>query len=125
DDFTARAGNETRVAIANDRVTDLPMRITRPAPEAAESPVNLSITLEQPDKKLALFGSSDRHLRMIRETFGVQVVSRDDELRISGEKEQVGRAAAVLDQMQRRLRKQDWLSTEEVGSAVKAAMDSD
>jgi phosphate starvation-inducible protein PhoH and related proteins len=87
--------------------------------------VNLSITLEQPDKKLALFGSSDRHLRMIRETFGVQVVSRDDELRISGEKEQVGRAAAVLDQMQRRLRKQDWLSTEEVGSAVKAAMDSD
>ncbi|MBC8106482.1 MAG: PhoH family protein, partial [Anaerolineae bacterium] len=87
--------------------------------------MNLSITLEQPDKKLALFGSSDRHLRMIRETFGVQIVSRDDELRIAGEKEPVGRAAAVLDQMQRKLRKQDWLSTEEVGAAVKAAMDSD
>ncbi len=87
--------------------------------------MNLSITLEQPDKKLALFGSSDRHLRMIRETFGVQLVSRDDELRITGEREQVGRAAAVLDQMQRRLRKQDWLSTEEVGAAVKSAMDQD
>ena len=62
---------------------------------------------------------------MIREAFGVQLVNRDDELRIAGEREQVGRAAAVLDQMQRKLRKQDWLSTEEVGAAVKSAMDQD
>src|SRR5690242_2442116 len=46
--------------------------------------VNLSITLEQPSKKLALFGSADRHLRLIRDAFGVQVVNRDDELRLSG-----------------------------------------
>jgi len=87
--------------------------------------VNLSITLEQPDKKLALFGSADRHLRMIRDTFGVQVVSRDDELRLSGEKEQVSRAAAVLDQMQRKLRRQDWLSSEDVGEALKSAVQAD
>src|SRR5688500_2453462 len=62
---------------------------------------------------------------MIREAFGVQLVNRDDELHITGEREQVGRAAAVLDQMQRKLRKQDWLSTEEVGAAVKSAMDQD
>jgi hypothetical protein len=36
--------------------------------------VNLNIAIEQPDKKLALFGSADRHLRMIRDTFGVQIV---------------------------------------------------
>src|SRR5262245_6828450 len=53
--------------------------------------VNLSIALEQPDKKLALFGSADRYLRMIRDAFGVQIVSRDEELRISGEREQVGK----------------------------------
>ena len=47
--------------------------------------VNLNISLEQPDKKLALFGSADRYLRMIRDAFGVQVVSRNDELKISGE----------------------------------------
>jgi phosphate starvation-inducible protein PhoH and related proteins len=80
--------------------------------------VTQSISLEQPEKKLALFGSADRHLRMIRDTFGVQVVSRDDELRISGDREQVGKAAAVLDQMQRKLRRQDWLTTEEVGDAI-------
>ena len=83
--------------------------------------MNLSITLEQPDKKLALFGSADRYLRMIRDTFGVQLVSRDDEVRISGEKEQVSKAAMVLEQMQRKLRRQDWLSTEDVGTAIARA----
>jgi phosphate starvation-inducible PhoH-like protein len=87
--------------------------------------VNLNITLEQPDKKLALFGSADKHLRMIRDAFGVQVVSRDDELRLSGDREQVGKAALVLDQMQRKLRRQEWLSLEDVGNALKAAMNQE
>jgi phosphate starvation-inducible protein PhoH and related proteins len=90
-----------------------------------QSFVNLNITLEQPGKKLALFGSSDRYLRMIRDTFGVQVVSREDELRLSGEKEQVSKAAAVLDQMQKTLRRQDWLSAEDVGRAIGSAADQD
>jgi phosphate starvation-inducible PhoH-like protein len=85
--------------------------------------VTLSITLEQPDKRLALFGSADRYLRMIRDTFGVQVVNRDDELKITGERDQVGKAAAVLDQMQRKLRRQDWLSVEDVGHAIGRAAD--
>ena len=84
--------------------------------------MNLNITLEQPEKKLALFGSADRYLRMIRETFGVQIVSRDDELRVAGERDQVSKAAAVLDQMQRKLRRQDWLSSEDVGQAIGLAM---
>src|SRR3954447_26187855 len=60
---------------------------------------------------------------MIRDTLGVNVVSREDELRLTGEREQVSKAAAVLDQMQRKLRRQDWLSSEDVGNALKAAMD--
>jgi phosphate starvation-inducible PhoH-like protein len=80
--------------------------------------VNLSINLEQPDKKLALFGSADRHLRMIRDTFGVQVVNRNDEIRLSGDRDQVSKAAAVLEQMQKKLRRQDWLSVDDVGDAI-------
>jgi phosphate starvation-inducible PhoH-like protein len=80
--------------------------------------VNLSITLEQPSKKLALFGSADRHLRLIRDAFSVQVVNRDDELRLAGENDNVGKAAKVLDQLQRKLRKQDWLTTQEVEQAI-------
>jgi phosphate starvation-inducible PhoH-like protein len=86
-----------------------------------ETPVNLNISLEQPDKKLALFGSADRYLRMIRDAFGVQLVGRDDQLRITGESDQVGKAAAVLEQMQKKLRRQDWLSTEDVGTAITQA----
>src|SRR5207253_9875625 len=98
----------------------IPRDVTKAAVLVAT--VNLSITLEQPDKKLALFGSADRHLRLIRDTFGVQLVSRDDELKISGEKEQVSKAAAVLDQMQRKLRRQDWLSVDDVGQAIGRAV---
>jgi phosphate starvation-inducible PhoH-like protein len=83
--------------------------------------VNLSITVEQPEKKVALFGSADRYLRLIRDTFGVQVINRDDELRLSGESQQVSKAASVLDQMQRKLRRQDWLSAEDVGNAIRKA----
>jgi phosphate starvation-inducible PhoH-like protein len=90
-----------------------------------QAAVNLNITLEQPDKKLALYGSADKHLRMIRDAFGVQIVARDDGLRLSGDSNQVGKAALVLDQMQRKLRRQDWLSTEDVGNAVKSAMDQE
>jgi phosphate starvation-inducible PhoH-like protein len=82
--------------------------------------VNLNIALEQPDKKLALFGAADRYLRMIRETLSVNIVARNDALRLSGEKEQVSQAAAVLDQLQRKLRRQDWLSTEDVSQALKS-----
>jgi len=87
--------------------------------------VNLSLTLEHPEKKLALFGSADRYLRMIRDTFGVQVVTRDDEVRLSGDKEQVSKAAAVLEQMQKKLRRQDWLSADDVGQAIQKAADQD
>jgi phosphate starvation-inducible PhoH-like protein len=82
--------------------------------------VNLSISLEQPEKKLALFGAADRHLRMLRETFGVTVVHRDEELHLGGEREQVGKAAAVLEQMQKKLRRQEWLSMEDVGTAIRS-----
>jgi phosphate starvation-inducible protein PhoH and related proteins len=84
--------------------------------------VNLSIALEQPQKRLALFGAADRHLKMLREAFGIQVTNRDDELHLAGERDAVAKAAAVLDQMQRRLRRQEWLSQEDVSQAIGSAI---
>jgi phosphate starvation-inducible PhoH-like protein len=80
--------------------------------------VNLSINLEQPDKKLALFGAADRNLRLLREELGVQLICRNDEIRLSGKPEQVNKAALVLEQMQRKLRVQDWLSTQDITDAI-------
>ena len=87
--------------------------------------MNLSITVEQPDKKLALFGSADKYLRMIRDAFGVQVTNRGDELRIAGDGDQVNKAAAVLEQMQKTLRRQDWISPDDVGKAIGRASAND
>jgi phosphate starvation-inducible PhoH-like protein len=85
--------------------------------------VHLNIALEQPEKKLALFGAADRHLRMIRDTFAIQVIFRNDELRLTGERQQVNKAAAVLEKMQKKLRRQEWLSVEDVGAAIGDAAD--
>ena len=83
--------------------------------------MNLTIPLEQPDKRLALFGAADRYLRLIRENFGVQVVSRGDELRLVGADDAIQKAAAVLHQMQLRLRKKEWLSDQDVSEAIRNA----
>lgn len=85
---------------------------------AAGIAVNLSIAVEQPDKKLALLGASDRHLRMIRDAFGIQLSCRDDELRLNGERDQVSMAATVIQEMQKELRRRDWISAEEVGKTI-------
>lgn len=87
--------------------------------------MNLSITLEQPERKLALFGPADRNLRIVREALGVGMVARDDELRLTGETEAVGRAARVLEQMQQRLKRREHLSIEDVGDAIRIVQESD
>lgn len=80
--------------------------------------MNLSIAVEQPEKKVALLGASDRHLRMIRDAFGVQVSCRDDEIRLSGDQSQVSKAAAVVDVIQKHLRRREWITVDEVGKAI-------
>lgn len=88
-------------------------------------PLNLSIALQQPEKRLALFGPSDRYLRMVREACGVSIISRDDELRLSGDGDRVQMAAGVIESMQKQLRRQDWLSQEQVAEAILSASEQD
>jgi phosphate starvation-inducible PhoH-like protein len=48
----------------------------------------------------------------------VQIVYRDDELKLTGSDENIARATAVLESMQKKLRRQEWLSNEDVNSAI-------
>jgi len=57
------------------------------------------LTIPEDSERLALFGSRDRHLKMVREAFGVQVSARGDSLRLDGSTENVDRAAVVLREM--------------------------
>jgi phosphate starvation-inducible PhoH-like protein len=80
--------------------------------------LEIVITLDDEAKRQALFGSQDKHLRLIRQELRVQITARDDALRVLGHPEGVERAAAVLEQMQRRLATRTHLSTEEVGELI-------
>jgi len=81
--------------------------------------VNIQLELENSEKRLALFGPSDRHLRVIRQLLDVQITSRGELLNVSGDADAVDRAAAVVTTLQKKLRKQDWLSDIDVAEAIR------
>jgi phosphate starvation-inducible protein PhoH and related proteins len=66
--------------------------------------VELTITLESPEKRGSLFGPADKHLRMIRDALGVQIFAREGQVKISGAPAGVSRAAAIIEQLQRSMR---------------------
>ena len=95
-----------------------------PNPAYTSPTVTLNIAIEQPDKRLALFGPADRNLRMLREAFAVTVTFRDEQLRLSGPPDQVERAAGVVEKLQQHLRKKDYLSQEDVSIAFREALNA-
>ena len=64
----------------------------------------LDITVQVPSGAagLAVVGAGERHLKMIRETLGVNIASRNGAVRIQGDPAPVSAAKAVLDQLARR-----------------------
>jgi len=82
------------------------------------SEANLTLTLDDRDEALQLFGSRDQHLRLIRESLGVRLVARGDTMQIEGSEEQVNRADRVFQQLRQMLRKQGKISSEEVKTVL-------
>jgi len=80
--------------------------------------LDLVIRLEDPANRIGLFGSADRHLRLIRDVLGVRISARDSSVKLSGETSQVGKAAAVIDRLQNMLRVRDHLNEELVSEAI-------
>ncbi len=76
--------------------------------------MELTITLDDPAKRVQLFGTGDAHLRKIREICDVHITARDGQVRITGTKEAVTKAALILEEMQARLKKADHLKEEDV-----------
>jgi phosphate starvation-inducible PhoH-like protein len=83
--------------------------------------VELSITLENPQKAEALFGPGDRNLRTIRDALGVQIFAMHGQVKVTGPARNVTRAAAVLEELQRALRHKQELSENAVAEALNAA----
>jgi len=80
--------------------------------------LEITIQLDSIHKRLDLFGSSDSHLRLLRESFDVRVTARQDKVIITGKDSNVAGAAEVIDKMQKHLLKHGSLSATDVSSIV-------
>src|SRR5438067_2301733 len=77
-----------------------------------------TITLDDRDEALMLFGSRDQHLRLLRDALGVRFVARGETVQIDGDELKVGKAERVFQQLRLMLRKQGKLSPEDVRTVI-------
>jgi phosphate starvation-inducible PhoH-like protein len=77
-----------------------------------------TITLDDRDEAVRLFGNRDQFLREVRDALGVRLVARGDTVQIKGTEEQIDRALRVFQQLRSMLRTQEKLSLEDVRTVV-------
>src|SRR5271170_6711073 len=75
---------------------------------------SLTLTLDNRDEALLLFGSRDQNLRLIRETLGVRLVARGDFVHVEGPPDKVDQAQRIFQQLRLLLKKQGKLTQETV-----------
>jgi len=80
--------------------------------------LEVTIQLDSADKQLELFGPADSHLRLLRQSLGVQITARRNNLIIDGAESDVNRACEVIKRMQRRLVKGGSLSAHDVSALL-------
>ena len=80
--------------------------------------MEVTIQLDSVDKQVELFGPTDSYLRLLRQSFDVQITARDANLIISGKADDVNRTAEIIDKMQKRLIKHGSLSPETVETYI-------
>ncbi len=79
----------------------------------------LTITLNGGhDAHMQLYGPGDCNLRMIREVLGVRIFARGPNLKLMGEADAVGKAAAVFEDLQSRLKSKPELTIDDVAEAL-------
>jgi phosphate starvation-inducible PhoH-like protein len=86
---------------------------------------SVTLTLENRDEALLLFGSRDQFLRLIRDSLGVRIVARGDVIHIEGSETQVDQAERVFQQLRLMLRKQGNLTLENVRSVLAVVQQND
>jgi phosphate starvation-inducible protein PhoH and related proteins len=80
--------------------------------------MELIVTLHEPHRRTELFGAGDRYLRRIRDEFNVRTEARSENLRLRGDAVAVGKAAAVLEKLQERLRGRKYLLDEDLDEVL-------
>ncbi len=63
--------------------------------------MELTVPIDDPSRRGALYGTADRNLRLIRAAFDVRISARDNTVHLSGSGDAVRRAAQVIENLQR------------------------
>lgn len=84
-----------------------------------------TIQIDQPQRAAELFGPGDANLRTLREAFGVQIFARGNVIKLTGAGGNVSKAAAVLEELQRDLRRNKPIDAERVANAIGRAAAAD
>ena len=80
--------------------------------------MELTLTLDEATRPLALFGENDRNLRLIRDTLGVRIAARNGMLKLSGPSDAVSRAVELIEELRGSLKNRAHLSPTDVASAI-------
>ena len=82
------------------------------------SPYQNTVILENDAEASILYGSHDRHLRLVRDAFQIQLVARHGLLKLEGEKERVDTGKEVLIKLLEIVRSTGRLDMEDVEQAI-------
>jgi len=77
-----------------------------------------TITLDDRNEAVQLYGSRDQYLRAIRDALGVRFIARGETLQIEGDDIQVGRAERVFTELRLMLRRQGKLTPSDVQTVI-------
>jgi phosphate starvation-inducible PhoH-like protein len=79
---------------------------------------SITLTLDDRDEALLLFGSRDQNLRLIRDALNVRIIARGEAVHIEGPESQVDQAERVFQQLRQMLEKQGNLTREQVRTVL-------
>ncbi|HHT9115629.1 MAG TPA: PhoH family protein, partial [Candidatus Wunengus californicus] len=82
------------------------------------SPYQNTVILENDAEASILYGSHDRHLRLVRDAFQIQLVARHGLLKLEGKKERVDTGKEVLNKLLEIVRSTGRLDLEDVEQAI-------
>ena len=80
--------------------------------------MEVTIQLDSAHRQLELFGPADSHLRLLRQSLGVQITARQANLIITGKEKSVNKAAEIIDRMQKHLIKRRSLTPADVTAFI-------
>ncbi len=78
----------------------------------------VTLTLDNREEAVLLFGQRDIHLRLLRDALGLRIVARGDQINIEGAPEQVDQAERAFQQLRHTLKQKGVLSPEEVRTVI-------